>query len=447
MKEMLSSASLKTKYVFVLLAALFFVLIIAYAIYMYPDPIANSGYIFKMLIFIEMLTILLFTNGIYKLTRNSSNYIGISGIIKDEIFDDNSIFSTLSDGIIVADKKGRIRSVNQGLYDILGLEEKQLINKNLYSLVGELEYNDEYKFLPLIMIESLEAQKEFSRKEKVLVINAELHYLEVSTHLLRNKSKNVAGVFTVVHDFTQNKKLEQQLLRIEKLATASQMAAELAHEIKNPICSIKGLIQIMGKKHCLENSKYYEVITSEIERISVLIQSFLTLSQKRPLFEQVSIDKVFKGIMPLIGSNAEIKNINISIDMQKEVPLINADSENIKQVIVNIVQNAIDALHDGGRISISIWYDQINESIKIEFKDNGNGIKKEHLDKIFEPFFTTKDNGTGLGLAISRKIIESHCGKLFAFNNLDGGATFVIELPAANNYLAVPEKCAVGNTY
>lgn len=191
---------------------------------------------------------------------------------------------------------------------------------------------------------------------------------------------------------------------------------------------------MMGRKHCLEESKYYEVITSEIDRISALLQRFLTLTQDAPKLEKLVLNHLIEEVVPLLESYAEFKNIDICVDMQKQIPCINADAENIKQVIINIVQNGIDALPEKGRINISIWYDQIRDLLRMEFKDNGSGIKPEHLDKIFEPFFTTKDNGSGLGLAISHKIIENHKGKLFAFNNLDGGATFVIELPIAKQY-------------
>jgi PAS domain S-box-containing protein len=356
-----------------------------------------------------------------------------TGIMSDEISEGSTIFNTISDGIIVINNKGKVRNVNQGLCCILGLEEKDIINKNLHNLLTEWDSNNQNKLLPGIVIESLETQKEFRQQEKVFVRNTEVLYIAVSTYMLRDKNKNLMGVLAVIHDFTQRKMLEQQLMQVERLATAGQLAAELAHEIKNPICSIKGLIQIMGKKHCLEDSKYYEVITDEIERINVLLQRFLALTQNTQKLEKTSINKVVEEIVPLVESYAESKNINISLDMQKEMPSIYADKENIRQVIVNIVQNGIDALSKNGKMSITIWFDQINDFIKMEFKDNGSGIKPEYLDKIFEPFFTTKDSGSGLGLAISHKIIESHCGKLFAFNNLDGGATFVIELPTVKS--------------
>lgn len=434
MKEMLSSVSLKIKYVVALLAAVFFAFNIIYVIFMYANSNIGSDKMFRALASSEVILILFISYSMYNLIKSNSVLKSATGIMRDEISEGSTIFNTISDGIIVVDNKGKVRNVNQGLCCILGLDEKQIINKNLYNLLNEWDNDNQNKLLPGIVIESLETQKEFRQQEKVFVRNTEVLYLAVSTYMLRNKNKNLMGVLAVVHDFTQRKKLEQQLMHVEKLATAGQLAAELAHEIKNPICSIKGLIQIMGKKHSLEDSKYYEVITNEIERISVLLQRFLALTQNKPKLEKTSINKVVEEIVPLVESYAESKSININVDMQKEMPNIYADKENVRQVIVNIVQNGIDALPINGRMNISIWFDQINDFIKMEFKDNGSGIKPEHLDKIFEPFFTTKDNGSGLGLAISHKIIENHCGKLFAFNNLDGGATFVIELPAAKSY-------------
>ncbi|HYF75316.1 MAG TPA: ATP-binding protein [Candidatus Nitrosocosmicus sp.] len=431
MKDMLSSISMKIKYIVILLAALFFAFNIIYLVFIYIDSSIGSDKLFNVLAMTEIALIMFISYSMYNLIKNDSVLRNAIGLMRDEMSDDSTIFNTISDGIIIVDNKGKIRNINHGLCRILGIEESQILNKNLYNLMIEWEDCNENKLLPGIVIESLETQKEYKQQEKVFIRNNEVLYLAVSTYMLRNKSKNLIGVLAVVHDFTQRKKLEQQLMHVEKLATAGQMAAELAHEIKNPICSIKGLIQIMGKKHSLEDSKYYEVITNEIDRISVLLQRFLALTQSKPKLEKTSINALVDEIVPLVESYAESKNINISVDMQREMPNIYADRENIRQVIVNIIQNGIDALHRNGRMNISIWYDQINDLIKMEFKDNGSGIKPEYLDKIFEPFFTTKDNGSGLGLAISHKIIENHCGKLFAFNNLDGGATFVIELPVA----------------
>ncbi len=427
MKELLSNVSLRIKYVLTLLAALFFVFIVLYATSV--SSAISSDKVFILLALSEVFLISFISYSMYNLVKGDSILKNIYGVNKNDISDGSPIFNSISDGIIVVDSKGRVRNINQGLCRILGLDEKQVLNKNIYNLLNEWDKNFDNKLIPGMVIESLETQKEFKQQEQVFARGSELLYLEVSTYMLRNRNKDIIGVLAVVDDLTQRKRLEQQLMHVERLATAGQMAAELAHEIKNPICSIKGLIQIMGKKHCLEDSKYYEVITNEINRISELLQGFLTLTHNRQKFEKISLKSIIEDIIPLAESYGESKQVRIELDVQKEIPDVSADRENIRQVIVNIVQNGIDALPRNGRMNISIWYDQINDMVKMEFKDNGKGIKPEFLDKIFEPFFTTKDNGSGLGLAISHKIVENHFGRLFAFNNLNGGATFVIELP------------------
>lgn len=433
MKEMLNTISPKVIRIMALLTTLFFTMV--YVLYIYPNsPSIYNEKIFRTLAFTGMLFIVFVSYITHNLIVDDSMIENISDIMKDDMPEGGPIFNKISDGIIVIDNKGKIGNVNQGLCNMLGIQESQILGKNISNWLNLLKNNYENSLLPKLLIESLETKKELKQIERIYTRNGEALCLSVSTYLLRSKYNRVVGILSVIHDITQEKRFEEQLMRVEKLANAGQMAAELAHEIKNPICSIKGLIQIMGKKYCLEDSKYYEVITSEIERISVLLQRFLTLTQTDPKLEKVAMNNLVEEVVPLLESYAECKNINIYVDMQRQIPHINADSESIKQVIINIVQNGIDALSEKGRINISIWYDQISDLLRMEFKDNGSGIRPEHLDKIFEPFFTTKNNGSGLGLAISHKIIENHKGRLFAFNNLEGGATFVIELPIAKDY-------------
>lgn len=439
MKEMLSNINAKSIRTISILAVLF--VAILYILFVSQSFILLfNEWLFRMLILCEILLIVFMSCCIYKVVRGDSMSDILQDMIENSMSASSPILNTISDGIIVVDKKGVIKEINQGLRNILGIQEDKILGRSITSLSSSWGSNHENKLFLQIIAETLETKIEFSQLESEYTKEDEKLYISISTHLLRNKYKRIIGVMAVMHDFTYEKKLEQYLLRAEKLANAGQMAAELAHEIKNPICSIKGLLQIMGKKQCLEENKYYEVITSEIERISVLLQRFLSLTQDAPKLGRVVLNKLVEEVVPLLESYAECKSIDISIDMQKQIPCVYADAENIKQVVINIVLNGIDALPENGRINISIWYDQIRDIVRMEFKDNGGGIKPEYLDKIFEPFFTTKDNGSGLGLAISHKIIENHRGRLFAFNNLEGGATFVIELPVDKQYIIEDNK-------
>lgn len=432
MKDLQSSISPKVIWTIALLTALFVVASYILFVHLNSDLTYNDK-IFRILALCELLLIIFISCSMYSLLKTNSMPNIIPDITRDRSVENSPIFNSINDGIIMIDIKGKVKNVNPGFCTILGIPENQLVGKSIDTLNDN--WSDyENNLLSDILLESLTSQREYKKIDSTFKRNGELLYLSISTYLLRNKYKRLFGVLAIIHDCTYEKRLEQQLIRSEKLANAGQIAAELAHEIKNPICSIKGLFQVMGKKYCLEDNKYYEVITSEIERINALLRRFLTLTQDEPKLDKVVLNNLVEEVVPLLESYAESKAIVIYLDMQKQLPYINADGENIKQVIINIVQNGIDALPEKGRINISIWHDQINDLLRMEFKDNGSGIRPEHLDKIFEPFFTTKDNGSGLGLAISHKIIENHKGRLFAFNNLDGGATFVIELPISRDY-------------
>lgn len=381
MKEFFDSVSLKTKYFFALSSLTILSFVIVYSTFIYSSSGININ-ILKVLAFSEIPLILLMGRTMHKLIKSDSTYSNSFNKVESEIFDSSMIFNTISEGIIVIDNKGRVRKINQCLCRILGVKEDQIINENAYNLLTKWDYNDGRKSLMLMLIESLESHKEYSQKDDIFFISSESCYLAVFTYMLRNKSKDVIGVLAVAHDYTQKKKLEEHLLHVEKLATAGQMAAELAHEIKNPICSIKGIVQLLGKRYSLEDSKYYEIITNEINRISALTQGFLALIQKSPMFVKTSINNIIEELIPLIESNAESKKVYLELDIQKELPSVNADKESIRQVIINIVQNGIDALDENGRMNICIWYDQIDELVKMEFRDNGGGIKPEYLDKI-----------------------------------------------------------------
>lgn len=431
MKDIINNRLDKIKYFLTLVISTFLIVNLLFIISVYLTLPMSYEKLFKALALCELLLIAFISYNISKLIRKESKLKGIAGLESKESSAANLVFNKLPEGIIIIDKKGRIEAINQSLCKLLAVEESQFLYKNLYSVLSEYEDSTEEKALLAMIIETLETHKEYKQQGRLYVRDKESLYLELSTYILRNRSQNIAGVLAVVKDLTQKRNIDQQLLQVEKLVTAGQMAAELTHEIKNPICSIKGLLQVMGKRHKLEGSKYYTTIISEIERIEVLLQGFLTITHTGAVFEMTNINEIIESILPLIESQAVCKNITINLDMQKGLPPIYCDRESIRRVLVNIIQNAVDALNNNGEINISIWYDEINEKVKLEFKDNGTGIKTEYLDKIFEPFFTTKDNGSGLGLAISHRIIENHKGKLNAFNNLNGGATFVIELPPA----------------
>lgn len=429
MKDLTNKSTVKTRHYIALALSVFAAMNLFFILTIYfPLPIDREK-TFKILFFCQLLLISFISFSMYKLIKRQSELRSIEQTEEEYISGVNTVLNRISEGIMIIDNKARIKSINEYLCRLLSIDMTDIFDKNLYNILAEYSGNAEKNVIPAMIIESLETDIEYKQQERFCVKDEDIIYFELSTHILRNKLGKKIGVLTVVRDIGQRKKLEQQLLHVEKLATAGQMAAEIAHEIKNPVCSIKGLLQVMGKKHLLAGSKYYETITKELDRITVLLQDFLSLTHIGTVFEKTDICEIIEDILPLAESQAVSKNIAIHIDIQKDLPKIYCDRECIRKVFVNIVQNAIDSLQKDGKLHVIIWCDKIKEKLKVEFRDNGEGIREEHINRIFDPFFTTKQDGSGLGLAISHRIVENHKGKLYALNNQEGGATFTVELP------------------
>lgn len=225
---------------------------------------------------------------------------------------------------------------------------------------------------------------------------------------------------------------QMHLARSEKLASVGQLAAGLAHEINNPINVIMGfsemLLKQLGPDHPKRN--YVEEIDREANRCGKLVQTLLRFArQKEMVFEKCNINNIVDDVLLLVRDRSENSGIVVNYQPDKNIHHINGDEDQLKQVILNIVLNACQAMPKGGELTIRTENFQANGSVAIRVSDSGLGIKPENRDKIFSPFFTTKDQGTGLGLAVSYAIVEQHGGKIIVESVSPHGATFIVVLP------------------
>lgn len=221
---------------------------------------------------------------------------------------------------------------------------------------------------------------------------------------------------------------EEALRKSEKLAVAGQLAAGVAHEVRNPLTVIKGAIQWMLAKK-VWNQSLHELMLSEIERIEGVINEFLMLAKPQiPRFTKLSIGELTRNIIVLVQTQAVWNSITISTEIQDQLPDIFGDENQLKQVFINVLQNSIEAMPAGGHINIQITRSGADK-IYIHFTDNGQGISQERIKTLFEPFYTTKEKGTGLGLAIVYNIISNHGGNIKVQSVIGQGTTFSIELP------------------
>lgn len=222
------------------------------------------------------------------------------------------------------------------------------------------------------------------------------------------------------------------LERAEKLAAMGKLAAGLIHEIRNPLTSVRGFIQLLAEKKPPgdREREYLDVVLSEIDRVNEIIRNFLYLSRAGK-FRPVATDlgRVVRDILMIVENQAALKGIRLVSECAPDVPAVQADPEQIKQVLLNLIQNAFQAMPCGGQLTVRLYPDAAGKNVVLEVEDTGVGIPPEHFSHLGEAFFTTKEDGTGLGLAISYRIIEDHQGKISVQSEEGKGTRFTITLP------------------
>ncbi|MBI5418271.1 GAF domain-containing protein [Candidatus Poribacteria bacterium] len=231
---------------------------------------------------------------------------------------------------------------------------------------------------------------------------------------------------------TENlKKAQDRLIQSEKLATLGKLSASIAHEIRNPLTSIKILIHSLKEKNenPITRENDIKVIENEIERMNRIINKFLEFARpKEPEFSSCDINQILEETIKLISCEAKEKNICLVVDLP-HIPFIYADKEQMKQVFLNLILNSFQAMPDKGVLTISS--EASDKNIIISIADTGCGIQEKNLSKIFEPFFTTRQDGIGLGLSVVQRIIDSHNGKIEVKPVYPKGTMFIIKLDSS----------------
>ena len=226
------------------------------------------------------------------------------------------------------------------------------------------------------------------------------------------------------------KSMEQELLRAEKLSAIGQLSAGLAHEIRNPLGSIKGAAEILGADYSRSHKKYKisQILIKEVDRLNKVLSNFLAFARPTPLaLAPCDLSREIESTIKLIESQAENAGVKISRPRQRRMPPLLLDAEKIRQVLLNLMLNAIQAMPGGGEMKIQAAYN--GQKALISISDSGQGIAEKDLPNIFNPFFTTKKGGSGLGLAISHTIIREHGGSIRVNSRPGQGSCFTIILP------------------
>lgn len=249
--------------------------------------------------------------------------------------------------------------------------------------------------------------------------------------VLDEKTGLVTGFISITRDIRSRVEQDILLRQSEKLAVVGQLGAAVAHEIRNPLTSIKGFMQLFySTKEC--NEELINIALSEVDRIEEIISEFLTLARPhQEKKEPIKIDDLMKQVVQLLQTQAILINKEIKCNIEEGIPVMYGDPNALKQVFFNIIQNGLDAIDERGFVIIKIT--SSDKNIRVDFIDNGRGIPTERLKRIAEPFYSTSEKGTGFGLLTSYKTVENHKGKLEIDSTVGIGTTVTIFLPNASH--------------
>ncbi|MCC6713028.1 MAG: PAS domain S-box protein [Candidatus Dadabacteria bacterium] len=326
------------------------------------------------------------------------------------------ILQSLTSGVITLDLQGKIISVNKTGLEILGIgSESEIYGKHLGDYMSGLYFED------------LVARK----REQMLYTTPGGGKLTLgfSSSGLKDPEGTTQGYIIIFQDLTEVKELEDRLRTSEKMALLGQLAAGLAHELRNPLSAISGAVEILSAevKPTEENLRLSRMATQEVERLNLLVEDFLILTMPiQRLTTSVDLGLIVADTAESFVKTIRRSNIEIINEVQTGI-YVQADSYKLKQALWNLLTNSVDAMPVGGSIAIESSVE--DGSVTIEITDEGKGIDERLISRIFDPFFTTKEVGTGLGLAIVQKVIEGYNGKINVVSSRGKGATFVITLP------------------
>ncbi|MGD1075246.1 MAG: ATP-binding protein [Thermodesulfovibrionales bacterium] len=327
----------------------------------------------------------------------------------------NTIVSAIGSGIVLADVRGRIKWINQTMRELVG---KDIVGTNCDEMCSDCTIVGSY------------AVNEMQTEIMSNLFGMTNRVFHLTTAPIKGDDGEVHGYVRLIQDVTEMKKMEEQMMHSEKLASLGRLTAGIAHEIGNPLTSVFSFVQILKDMEQDEFKKEsLGIIYFHINRIAEILKQLSGFS-KMPTVElrEWNINNLIETSLSLILYDKRAKEITIMRDLSPALPEITTDGGQLSQVFVNLILNAVDAMTEGGTLTIRSRMTDGN--IEISFEDTGVGITRENISRIFDPFFTTKEKGTGLGLAVSYSIIKKLNGGMTVESEVNKGTRFRITLPS-----------------
>jgi len=335
------------------------------------------------------------------------------------------VFANVAAGVISADAEGKILTFNKSAEKMLNLKAEQVVGRHYQEVLNK----DYLRIINEFFQDRYLVRKGSSKRQISLTVGNRTLPLLVSLNVLRDDKGKSLGVVAVLEDLSEIEKAQ-------RMAAWREVARRIAHEVKNPLTPIQLSAQRLKRKYgatlSKEDSKVFEectnMIVDQVEGLKRLVNEFS--SYARLPAPNLSLNNIKQIIQESVNVYKEAqKAVTIVFHDSAEVPEIKVDREQMKRVMINLLDNALDAIDGKGQITIGLSYDQEQQIVTIEVADNGKGIPPEHKTRVFEPYFSTKKHGTGLGLAIVNNIINDHNGSIRVQDEEPQGTRFIIELP------------------
>ena len=332
----------------------------------------------------------------------------------------DAIFTLDADSALIVD-------LNKRAEELSGYLKNELHEKKIWEIVPEYDREKTRQLWLTInetgsgMLDNVDCQHVDGRLTPTSISASVIEY---------GKRKTIQWI---CRDITERKKMELQLIQAERLAAVGELAAGVAHEVNNPLGGLQNFVKMMKKEpeNISQNREFLDLMSEGLKRIEVIVKQLMAFS--RPYSTHMSnhsLNEIVENSLRFVGHRIKECGIRLKKDLSLDLPEIYGDADNISQVIINIIVNALDSMSGGGHLTITTGYCDFHpSSIQVAIADTGSGIPEEILAKIFNPFFTTKEMGSGLGLAISKRIIDDHNGNIVVKNNPGEGTIFYVCLP------------------
>lgn len=339
-------------------------------------------------------------------------------------------FRHSTDAIVLTDLSARIIEVNRAFADLFGYSRQELIGRNTNLLKSRQSTPEFYRE----MWRSIYAKGEWKGE----IVNQAKSGEEIPIWLSITPifdGRRKIGYMGVEIDLRSRKKLEQELIRSERLAAMGKMSSLFAHEIKNPLGSISLNVELLEEELApatngsqRETNELLHAIMGEVERMAHITDAYLHFARfPKPVVRPTSAEEVINHLSQVIHGEAMRRGIRVEKKVEKRLPHLSLDREQIHQALLNLVKNSFEAMEKGGVLTLEA--ERVGEVVRLVISDTGLGITEEQRSHIFEPFFSTKTYGTGLGLTATLQIIQEHGGEISCESALGQGSRFLIQLP------------------